>query len=437
VEIAAGHVLTSRGWTSPGIIDVRDGRIVEIRSGAAPSDRMAIPGMPNLHSHAFQRALAGRTERGSPAGHDSFWTWRTEMYELAGSIRPDDLEVIAAMLYVEMLEAGMTSVGEFHYVHHQPDGTPYADPAEMSRRLVAAAARTGIAITMLPVLYVHGGFGAPPSDLQRRFVMGVDRYLAIVEALRSANVATGVAPHSLRAVGEAELRDLLAGAGRCPIHIHAAEQAREVEESLAHLGARPVRWLLDRIGVDERWCLVHATHMDDGEVADLARSGAVAGLCPTTEANLGDGIFRGVEYATSGGRFGIGSDSHVVVDPAEELRALETSQRLIHRRRNLLQDDGSGRHVGRYVWSAAARGGGIALGRGGAIEAGLPADVVILDLAHPRLAGLSPNEALDAFILGSAHGAIAEVYVNGDRRVEGGRHRLHDEVVRAYRRRAE
>ncbi|MFZ4408752.1 MAG: formimidoylglutamate deiminase, partial [Paracraurococcus sp.] len=339
----ARAALLPHGWAADVLIEAdAAGSIAAVTPGAAPgaADRLrgaVIPGVPNLHSHAFQRAMAGGAERRSPAGQDSFWSWRETMYRFVGLLTPEDAEAVAAQLYVELLEWGFTGVAEFHYLHHQPDGTPYDSIAEMALRHLAAARRTGIGITLLPSLYRHGGiFGAEPSPGQRRFLNDLDPYLRIVEACRAATAgdpqaAVGMAPHSLRAVTPAMLDALPALPG--PIHIHAAEQLKEVAECVAATGARPVRWLLDHAPIDARWCLIHATHMDPAETAELAATGAVAGLCPSTEASLGDGTFPLRDYLAAGGRLGIGTDSHVGTSPRDELRQLETSQRLaLHER---------------------------------------------------------------------------------------------------------
>ncbi len=316
--VHAETALTPDGWTPNVRLTIEKGTIAAIETGvsAHPGDErhaILVPALANLHSHAFQRAMAGLTEtRGR--GAETFWTWREAMYRFALMMTPDDVEAVAAELYVEMLEAGFAAVAEFHYLHHAPDGAPYADRAEMAGRIVAAARETGIGLTLLPVFYAHGGFGAePPKPEQRRFISSLDSFARLFEACETLvkenpDEAVGVAPHSLRAATPAELAEVLALAPEGPIHIHAAEQIGEVDDSVAALGVRTVRWLLDRAGVDRRWCLVHATHMDAGETRDLAASGAVAGLCPVTEANLGDGAFNGRAYLSAGGRFGVGSD---------------------------------------------------------------------------------------------------------------------------------
>ncbi|HEY6985121.1 MAG TPA: formimidoylglutamate deiminase, partial [Rhodanobacteraceae bacterium] len=346
-----------------------------LRADYALFGRFVLPGMPNLHSHAFQRAMAGLSERQSNPD-DSFWTWREVMYAFAGRIGPDELRAIAAQLYVEMLKAGYTQVCEFHYLHHQPDGSPYADPAAMSLALIEAAHETGIGLTLLPTLYMTGGFdGRPLSERQRRFRFDVDGYLRLLERLRaleSARLRVGIALHSLRAVPEAAMRSVLeSGLARdCPIHIHVAEQIGEVQDCLAIRNARPVDWLLDHAPVDARWCLVHATHLADAEMRRLAASGAVVGLCPTTEANLGDGLFPLKSFLEAGGRIGIGSDSHISVSAVEELRWLEYGQRLLTRHRNIAVSELTD-SVGETLWGDALYGGALASGATlGALDAG-------------------------------------------------------------------
>lgn len=438
MRLAFENVLTDSGWRRDVAIDVDDaGTIVAIEDGATnATPGFVVPGLPNLHSHAFQRALAGYTEHAAPGQQDSFWTWRTRMYELALTLEPDAFEAIAAQLYVEMLEAGMTAVGEFHYLHHAPDGSRYDRPHETSERIVAAATRTGIALTHLPVLYLAGGFGRPPEDHQRRFVhRDVDEFYATIAGVEAAIAANptmrlGIAPHSLRAVPPPALAEAIDRAPG-PIHIHIAEQTKEVDEAVATLGARPVAWLFDNAQVDERFCLVHATHVDETETKKLATSGAIAGLCPTTEANLGDGIFPAEAYLAAKGRFGIGSDSHVTVSASEELRLLEYGQRLTTRRRNVLATDSN--HVGTNLWSLAADGGAKALAQpAGAIAVGRRADLVRLDPTHPRLAGHDAETALDAWIFGSTDEPVADVWVAGRHLVKDGRHIERDAVRAAF-----
>jgi formimidoylglutamate deiminase len=387
-----------------------------------------IPGMPNLHSHAFQRAFAGLSEyRGT--GSDSFWTWRDLMYRVANAVSPDQLEAIATQLYIEMLQAGYTAVCEFHYLHHDPSGQPYADSAEMALRLLAAARNAGIGITLLPVLYQDAGFGGQASRTdQRRFINSVDALLDIAARLRAKGARVGVAPHSLRAVGPAALRELVAGThaidASAPVHIHIAEQQQEVDDCLAWSGQRPVAWLLAKADVDARWCLVHATHITEAERHGLAASGAVAGLCPSTEANLGDGVFDAAAYLAAGGAWGIGSDSHASVDAAEELRLLEYTQRLTQQRRNVLTST-TYSQVADHLWLGAVQGGARASGRAiSGLAIGQQADFVALD-AGAALAGLAPSQTLASHVFASrGRSAVRDVWVAGRQRVCEGEHAL-------------
>ncbi len=339
--------LLPEGWADDVGIEIgNDGLISRVTPGSAPDGAepvagIALPGMPNLHCHAFQKGMAGLGERRGPAG-DSFWTWREVMYRFLSQLTPDDVEAIAAYAYLEMLEAGFTTVGEFHYLHHDPAGRPYADIGEMAARIAAASAATGIGLTLLPTLYTYGGFGgAAPNNGQIRFINPTDRFVTLMERSREIvaklpNAAIGISPHSLRAVSPDQLREVAAIFPDGPVHIHAAEQTKEVDDCVASLGARPVQWLLDEMGIDQRWCLIHATHMTDDETTRLAQSGAVAGLCPLTEGSLGDGIFNGETYLAANGRFGIGTDSNIQIDAPAELRQLEYSQRLKTRARNVM-----------------------------------------------------------------------------------------------------
>jgi formimidoylglutamate deiminase len=400
--------------------------------------RYVVPGMPNLHSHAFQRAMAGLAERQSNPD-DSFWTWREVMYAFAGRVGPDELRAIAAQLYVEMLKAGYTQVCEFHYLHHQPDGNQYADPAAMSLALIEAARETGIGLTLLPTLYMSGGFdGRPLSERQRRFRYDVDGYLRLLERLQkeqSPLVRVGVALHSLRAVPEAAMRSVLeSGLTRdCPIHIHVAEQIGEVQDCLAIRNARPVEWLLDHAPVDARWCLVHATHLTDAEMRRLAASGAVAGLCPTTEANLGDGLFPLKSYLDAGGKIGIGSDSHISVSVVEELRWLEYGQRLATRRRNISASRNSpdtGETLFRQALAGGAQAAGAALG---ALTAGSRADFLVLDDASPLLAGRDAGHVLDTWVFAGNSSLIRSVTVAGKTVVRDFRHHDEERIATRYR----
>jgi formiminoglutamate deiminase len=428
------------GWASAVRVTHAGGVItsVETDAAAAPGDERAaigLPGVANLHSHAFQRGMAGLAEtRG--AGDDSFWTWREVMYRFVERLTPDDVRAIAAQAYVEMLESGFTRVGEFHYLHHDPDGAPYADQARMATEIVAAAETTGIGLTLLPVFYAHAGFGgAPPGKGQRRFVNSLDGFARLLEAAKAAtrglpDAVVGLAPHSLRAVTPDELTALAALAGEGPIHIHIAEQLREVADCVSWSGAQPVAWLRDNIDLDARWCLVHATHASVEEVRAVAASGATVGLCPITEANLGDGVFPARAFLEAGGRFGVGSDSNVLIDLAEELRLLEYGQRLTHHARAViaLPERPS---VGATLFEGALAGGAAALGAGaGGIAPGASADLVSLSADHPALRARSGDDLLDGWIFAARGGAVDCVWRRGVRVVEAGRH-LRRETIAA------
>lgn len=443
----AEHALLPGGWARDVLLQWdAAGRLQSVAPGsvAGSAPRAAgpvIPGMPNLHSHAFQRAFAGLTEyRGE--SQDSFWSWRNLMYRFAAQITPESLEAIATWLYVEMLEAGYTSVCEFHYVHHDRDGRPYADDATLSLALLRAARNASIGITLLPVLYQTSGFGAkPPRADQARFIRSTDNMLALLERLsplaKAQGAGLGLAPHSLRAVPPdslaAAVQGLTAIDGRAPIHIHIAEQTQEVDDCVAWSGQRPVQWLLENAPVDARWCLVHATHMTPQEYADAARSGAVAGICPTTEANLGDGIFDMPRWQSHGGAWGVGSDSHACVNAAEELLALEYSQRLSLRQRNVLASAAQPQ-VGTALWLAAVQGGAQAAGRPiGGLAAGQQADFAVLDPSHIALAGLPVESLLSAHVFGSHRtSALRDLWVGGVQRVAAGRHALHESAATAF-----
>ena len=428
--------LLPSGWANDVQLVVSDGTIAEVATGVAPQGgderhALAIPGVASLHSHAFQRGMAGLAEiRGDTA--DTFWTWRETMYRFALTMTPDDVESVATLLYIEMLERGFTRVGEFHYLHHDHDGTPYSDPAEMAARIAQAAASSGIGLTLLPTFYAHASFGGtPPHAGQRRFICSVDQFAHLIAASRKALSAlpganVGIAPHSLRAVTPDELAAVTPLAEGAPIHIHAAEQVKEVEDCLAWSGQRPVEWLLKHAPVDQRWCLIHATHMTAAESDALARSGAVAGLCPLTEASLGDGIFPAREFGSAGGRFGIGTDSNILIGVADELRQLEYGQRLRHRERNVLSR-GAGTSTGRALLDAALAGGTQALAQthGGLVQ-GARADIVTLDTNHPSLAGRSRDAVLDGFIFAAGAAAIDCVWAGGRKLVEGGQHALRE-----------
>ena len=435
------EALLPTGWAQGVRCTLAEGRIASLTTGAAPqpSDArhaVALPGLPNLHSHAFQRGMAGLAERRG-AGEDSFWSWRTVMYRFLDRLSPDDVAAIAAMAYVEMLESGFTRVGEFHYLHHDPAGAAYAG-AGMAGAVAAAAAESGIALTLLPVFYAHAGFGGKaPEPAQRRFINDLDSYARLRAACATAlapleGAVLGAAPHSLRAVTPGELAELQALAPTGPFHIHIAEQRAEVEACLAWSGARPIDWLFDHATVDARWCLVHATHAEPGEVARIAASGAVVGLCPITEANLGDGLFPARAFAEVGGAWGVGSDSNVLIDAGEELRWLEYGQRLWHQRRNVLAP-GPERSTGAALFDAALAGGATALGAAAGLAVGASADFLTLEPTHPAFVGACAEGWVDRWVFAAGRGGIDGVWRAGRQLVAGGRHLARDAVAQRYR----
>ena len=441
--VFAPIALLPDGWAEQVLIEFDDsGTVTDIRKGATPPAGVercrgpVLPGMPNLHSHAFQRAMAGLAEVALNP-EDSFWTWRDLMYRLVGRLTPSQVEDIARYLYIDMLKGGYTAVAEFHYLHHGLDGRPYADLAEMSRRVLSAADRAGIAITLLPVLYAHGGFGGKaPSDGQRRFINSTDQYLKLQDILAKDCAGPGrrlgFCFHSLRAVTLDEIKAVMGSSpDDRPVHLHIAEQQKEVEDCLAWSGRRPIQWLYDNVPVDERWCLIHATHAEADEVTSMARSRAVAGLCPTTEANLGDGLFPAVAFLAEGGILGIGSDSHVSLSVVEELRWLEYGQRLKHERRNRLY--GANKHVAGHLYRASLQGGAQALGQKmGAIQIGHRADLVVLDGQHPLLAHVAGDDILGRWLFAGLNRMVKDVMVGGQWVVQDGRHGDEIEAGRAF-----
>lgn len=429
------------GWQQGLGLELKAGAIAALDAwgpavGGELPKKAVLPGLTNLHSHAFQRGMAGLAERRS-TNQDSFWSWREVMYRFLDHLTPDDCQAIAAMAYVEMLESGFTRVVEFHYLHHGVDGTPYADIAEMAGRIAAAAAETGIGLTLLPVLYSYGNFGqAEPSSGQRRFLNNRDAFQHLFDASRKhisdlPGAVLGVAPHSLRAVAPVDLAYLTGLAAHGPVHMHIAEQPREVADCLAWSGARPVQWLLENADVDGRWCLIHATHMTSTELSGLARTGAIAGLCPVTEANLGDGTFSAGEWLAAGGSYGIGTDSNVSIGLVQELQLLEYSQRLKTGARNVLADHHAS--TGRSLYERALAGGDQA---GGAarnrLEANSVANFVSLDLNNPALLHRSNDAILDSWIFGNTRSTVWSVVANGVEVVSEGRHVKRDEVESAF-----
>ena len=445
--------LLPHGWIQGvRITSGAEGLIERIEEGIAPAagdERhvIGVPGLPNVHSHAFQRGLAGLTERRGPTG-DSFWTWRDLMYRFVERVDPQGVEAIAALAYAEMLEGGLTHVGEFHYLHHDRGGVAFSNPGELATRIAAAAEQTGIGLTLLPTFYAHSGFGgAEPTVRQRRFINDVDSFARIVEASRIAvrhlpGATVGIAPHSLRAVTPDELTAIVPLAQGEAIHIHIAEQTKEVDDCIAWSGRRPIEWLLEAQPIDEQWCLVHATHATDAEVRAMAVRGTIVGLCPITEANLGDGVFPAPLFLRLNGRFGIGSDSNILLDGAEELRILEYSQRLALRARNVLaaEEGSTGRSLLEGALSGGARALHSALGSGargprtGALRAGASADIVSLNAEHPALAERSGDEILDSWIFAAGRAVVDCVWRAGVKVVINGRHYRREELLTRYRR---
>jgi formimidoylglutamate deiminase len=436
--------LTAEGWQEDYGFSVDDaGNFCALggkQANAQTLDGILLPGMPNLHSHAFQRAMAGLTERRT-AKQDSFWTWRSTMYDFVGKFTPEILQSVASQLYVEMLKMGYTSVGEFHYLHHQSTGQTYDDKSQLTQSIFDAADETGIALTHLPVLYQTGGFGGQaPNDGQKPFINRLDQFMDIFGAASArangdANKTVGVAPHSLRAVTLEQLDELLKVIpSDAPIHIHIAEQTKEVNDCLAWCGQTPVELLLRRFPVDQRWCAIHATHMTTAETKDLANSGAVAGLCPITEVNLGDGVFRLRAFLRTKGSFGVGSDSNVLISLSEELRTLEYSLRLKHRKRSLATtpEDLS---PGSLLYKQAVAGGAQALGRKtGKIAEGYRADFIVLDKKNPGLIHHKPESVLDAVVFGCSTNPVKHVMVGGDWKITDGTHNSEQEIFKNYSR---
>ncbi len=438
MTIHAKSAFLTDGWASNVRIDLEGSMISGITpdADAQPGDDrrdVVVPTLANLHSHAFQRAMAGLAETRGPSD-DSFWSWRTTMYRFALSMTPDHVEAVAAQLYMEMLEAGYSRVGEFHYLHNDRDGARYGDVAEMAGRIAAASAETGIGLTLLPVFYAHSGFGGqPPIDGQRRFIHSPESFGRLIERCRDIvaslpGAVLGIAPHSLRAATTEELRAVLPLAGAGPVHIHVAEQVKEVEDCLAFSGARPVEWLLDNMPVDDRWCLIHATHMTEDETRRMAQSGATAGLCPITEANLGDGVFNAPLFLAEGGRYGVGSDSNVLISVPEELRILEYSQRLARRARNVVADPGGS--TGRKLFNEARLGGNATLQCDTGLQVGADADIVALNAS--RVPHVERDRLLDHWIFAGGV-SVDAVWAAGRKLVEGGRHAKREAISARFR----
>ena len=447
----AETALTPEGWRNDIAIHIdEDGLISEVlpiaearkRGGIYSPDHqlgIVLPAAVNIHSHAFQRAMAGLTEYRGKAGSDSFWSWRVLMYHFLGQLDPDQVEAIAAFVQMEMLEAGYAGCAEFHYLHNQPDGTPYDDSAELGKRIMAAANETGIGLILLPVQYQYGGCDRRPlSGGQRRFHTTPEQYASMLGALEAAlpqlpaDCSLGLAPHSIRAVAPETLGILETLAAGRPLHIHLAEQPAEVEEVIAIHGARPGEWLADRVTLSPQWCLIHSTQLTGHEVSRLAGSGAVAGLCPITEQSLGDGIFAGRAWMDAGGAIAIGSDSNIRIALAEELRSLEYSQRLRDHARAVLASQTHS--TARYLYQAVTAGGACASQRNsGAIAAGFLADIVSLDSRAIAFHGREGDQLLDSFVFTADDRVISDVWSAGRHCVHQGRHHDHGQITRRYR----
>lgn len=435
--------LLPEGWRDSVVVQIaEDGTVLSVESGrarcqSAPIRGVAIPGIPDLHCHAHQRAFAGLAER-SDRADDSFWSWREIMYQCLKKMTPDLLKSVASQLYLELLKGGYTNVAEFHYLHHDTDGSRYGNPAELGVAILEAAHVSGIGITCLPTLYAYSDFGGVPHlESQRRFVNDASTFLEIHARLDrltqdTPSARTGIAFHSLRAVDRILMREVLDAIAEVPVHIHVAEQIGEVEACRAWSGRRPVEWLLDEFDIDARWCVVHATHMTDVEARSLAESGAVAGICPTTEANLGDGVFNAEPYFLRQGAFGIGSDSNVSTDASQELRLLEYGQRLHRGRRNVLTNSVTGVLSGllRAALSGGAQSSGVNIG---VIAAGYRADIVVLDRMDARLYGRTGDDLVDCWIFSGGGNAVRDVFVAGKRVITDGHHENERQIYDEYR----
>jgi len=444
MKLHAKRILLAGGWQKDQTLTIEQGVITAIEAGAvlgAQSVGTVIPGMVNCHSHAFQRAFAGFSEQGSE-GQDSFWTWRKIMYKFLGQLSAENAKVIATQLYIEMVKMGYTRVAEFHYLHHDIDGSNYPELAEMAKALFKASEDAGIGLTLLPVLYRFSGFGEQAANEgQKRFINSIDQFNQLVSdcfALSNdyPNSNVGIAPHSLRAVDLASLQSAVAHVreldNKAPVHIHIAEQQQEVDDCIAHTGKRPVQWLLDNMQLDKHWCLIHATHIDEHERKGIVKTQAIAGICPTTEANLGDGIFPTTEFLAEQGTLAIGSDSHISVNPVEELRWLEYAQRLIKQQRAVLAEQQE-LSVGRNLWQKAALGGAQSTNSNtGELAIGKQADLLVLDESQLQLFAHSEQHLLDSLIFASQSNSVNDVMVNGQWVVRNKQHPLEQSSHQAF-----
>jgi formimidoylglutamate deiminase len=447
----AKNILLADGWATDKTISIEGGIIAAITNGKESNTReflgTIIPGMVNCHSHAFQREFAGFSEQGSE-GKDSFWTWRKIMYKFLAQLSHDDAQVIALQLYIEMLKMGYTRVAEFHYLHHDIDGNKYSGAhsnnnlATMAHAIFKAAQSSGIGLTLLPVLYQYAGFGQQtPNEGQKRFINSTVQFNELVSecfALTKEypNTNIGIAPHSLRAVDKKSIKEAVKHVrsldNKAPIHIHIAEQQQEVADCLQHYTKRPVQWLLDNIKLDEHWCLIHATHINEQEQQGIVASKAIAGICPTTEANLGDGIFPTTEFLALNGTFAIGSDSHISVNPIEELRWLEYAQRLAKQQRAILASPEMA-SVGQNLWQRAATGGAQSTNSNtGELAVGKQADLLVLDEKQTSLFANKNEHLLDSVIFASQKNTVKDVMVNGCWVVQNGKHAEEQNSVDSF-----
>jgi len=444
MKLFAERILLSSGWQTEQTLTIEDGVITAIESGYtgdAEKVGVVIPGMVNCHSHAFQRAFAGFSEQGSE-GKDSFWTWRSVMYKFIDQLNVKDAQTIATQLYIEMLKMGYTRVAEFHYLHHEINGDNHTELAEMAKAIFKASKCTGIGLTLLPVLYRFSGFGPlPANDGQKRFINSVEQFNQLVSdcftlSKEFENTNVGIAPHSLRAVDKPSLEQAVKHVrsldNKAPVHIHIAEQQKEVDDCLAHYGQRPVEWLLNNAELDEQWCLIHATHINEQERQGIVASKAIAGVCPTTEANLGDGIFPTTEFLAEKGTIAIGSDSHISVNPVEELRWLEYAQRLIKQQRAILASDDEA-SVGRNLWQQAALGGAQSTNSNtGELAIGKQADLLVLNTSKIALFAHDDLHLLDSMIFASQQNMVNDVMVNGHWVIKAGVHELGQKSEQAF-----
>ncbi|MGX5202059.1 formimidoylglutamate deiminase [Aliikangiella sp. IMCC44632] len=446
MELYAESILIGNQWMHNQTLYIGDcGTIQNIQPGrsenAVDAGGVVIPGMVNCHSHAFQRAFAGFSEYRANQ-QDSFWSWRDIMYRFVAKMTPQDAHLVATFLYLEMLKAGYTSLVEFHYLHHQPTGKFYPDPAEMSHQVIQAAKQAGIAITHCPVLYRYAGFGEQaPLQAQQRFVHQTDDYLDLVDTLHASyqsetNIKIGIAPHSLRAVSQQQLKEIIPHIkkldAKAPVHIHIAEQTQEVDDCIKYYHQRPVEWLLENFNVDDSWCLIHATHLTATEIEAIVGAQAVVGICPTTEANLGDGIFPTQEFLSQDGRIAIGSDSHIAVNVAEELRTLEYAQRLTLQQRAVLTSADCN-SVGQNLYTKAAVNGASTLNQNvGALAVGKRADLIVLDQDHPSLVGKKQSFILDAAIFACSQLPVKHVMVAGQWVIENTQHPQQQQITQNY-----